>query len=323
MLTHITYEEKIKRWAKELYNTDPKQVMKYGWKQWDDILGWIFGGELILLGGDSGSWKSTIINQICINVANQWFRVVKYSLENRLENAAKEELFYTCNRIRKNSGRQPYKRWPFISNEYWEKWKLYDKDFKAIMTEAYRQLSKIPVVELDKDQNVAIEDIVKLIESEVNNWTKLFVIDHLHYFVFDDVERLDLQIKNVMHQLNELARKYNIAIIMVAHYRNNTWREKWRDMKPNPTYFRDSSSLKQIAHKIIQLVREEDPNDYNKEITIFYFTKFRWPVQNLAIYGSFNQDLYEYEFWEPSIDIKKQEIVNSVPFAIDEDEKPF
>jgi hypothetical protein len=37
------------------------------------------------------------------------------------------------------------------------------------MTEAYRQLSKIPVVELDKDQNVAIEDIVKLIESEVNN----------------------------------------------------------------------------------------------------------------------------------------------------------
>ena len=228
-----------------------------------------------------------------------------------------------CNRLRKSRWLSTlYKRWPFIANEYWKKWKLYDERFDEIMKLAYSKLSEIPVIELDKDQNVCIEDMVWLIEEEVQNWTKLFVIDHLHYFVFDDVDRLDLQIKNVMHRLNELARKHNIAIIVVAHYRNNTWREKWRDMKPNPTFFRDSSSLKQIAHKIIQLVREEDPNDWEKEVTIFYFTKFRWPIQNLKITWVFNQELYEYDFWEPSIEIKKKDVVDNLPFAI-EDEKPF
>ena len=62
----------------------------------------------------------------------------------------------------------------------------------------------------------------KLMEEEIMNGTQLFVIDHLHYFVFSDTDRLDLQIKNVMHDLNEIARKYNVAIIIIAHYRNTT-----------------------------------------------------------------------------------------------------
>lgn len=300
-LTHITYEEKIKRGARELLDTDPNQVMKYGWKNRDDKLWWIFGWELLVVWWESGIWKSTFINQICTNVSNQWFRVVKYSLENRLESSAKEELFYTINRIRRNSCKAPYIRWPFIANEYSEKWKRADRDYKDLLKLAYERLSKVPIIELDKDRWVTIQDMVKLIEEEVANWTKLFVIDHLHYFVFEDSDRLDLQIKNVMHDLNELARKHNIAIIIVAHYRNTTGWEKWKEMVPNPWYFRDSSSLKQVAHKIIQIVRDEDQIDCDKEITIFYFTKFRWPIQNIKFEATFDLDVYEYKMWEATV----------------------
>lgn len=302
MFQHIDYKEKIKRGARELIDTDPNQVMKYGWKNRDDKLWWIFGGELIVVWWDTGVWKSTYINQICTNVSNQGFRVVKYSLENRLEASAKEELFYTINRIRIASWRTPYVWWSFIANEYSSKWKRADKDYESLLKVAFEKLSKVPIIELDKDRWVTIQDMVKLIEEEVANWTKLFVVDHLHYFVFEESDRLDLQIKNVMHDLNELARKHNIAIIVVAHYRNTTWRERWKDMVPNPWYFRDSSSLKQVAHKIIQIVRDE--NDFGDEITIFYFTKFRWPLQNIKFEATFDLDVYEYNMWEATV-IKK------------------
>lgn len=239
MFQHIDYKTKISRWARELLDTDPNQVMKYGWKNRDDKLWWIFGWELLVVWWESGIGKSTFINQICTNVSNQWFRVVKYSLENRLEASAKEELFYTINRIRRSTWRAPYVWWPFIANEYSDKWKLADKDYEQLLKAAFEKLSKVPIIELDKDRWVTIQDMVKLMEEEIANWTKLFVIDHLHYFVFEDSDRLDLQIKNVMHDLNELARKHNIAIIIVAHYRWITGWEKWRDMVPNPNYFRD------------------------------------------------------------------------------------
>lgn len=251
--------------------------------------------------------NSTICNQIANNVSKNWHRVVKYSLENRLENAAKEELFYMCNRLRRKDDKKPYKRWPFIANEYWKDWSMYDELFKDYISKAYKELIKSDVIELDKDRNVTIEDLVKLMDEEIEKWTRLFIIDHLHYFIFDDNERLDLQIKNVMHILNEMARNNNIAIILVAHYRNTTWRERWRGMKPNPNYFRDSSSLKQVAHKIIQLVRDEDDENCDLEVTKFYFTKFRWPLQELVFVATFNLDYYEYRFWLPTMWIVKKE----------------
>lgn len=310
MFQHITQKEKISRWAKELMKTNPNDVMKYGWKERDYMMWWIFGWELIVVWWESWSWKTSLCNQIAINVAKQWFRVVKYSLENRLENAAKEELFYTCNRIRRRKGKKSYLWWPFVSNEYWKQGKMYDETFKDTLVDAYKTLIESPVIELDKDRNVTIEDLVELMEEEITNGTKLFIIDHLHYFIFDDSDRLDLQIKNVMHILNEMCRKNNVAIILVAHYRNNTWWEKWRWMKPNTWFFRDASAIKQVAHKIIQLVRDEDDDDCDLEVTKFFFTKFRWPVQNLVFIWTFNLDYYEYQFWEwviERIEHKKQE----------------
>ncbi len=50
----------------------------------------------------------------------------------------------------------------------------------------------------------------------------MFAIDHLHYFEFEDSNRLDLQIKNVMHKLNEIARRRNVAVFLIAHYKNVT-----------------------------------------------------------------------------------------------------
>jgi len=81
-------------------------------------------------------------------------------------------------------------------------------------------IEKNNLVELDKKKNVNIDEMIRLMEEEIEKGTKLFAIDHLHYFDMpDSKERHDIQIQNVMHRINELARKNNIAVILVAHYR--------------------------------------------------------------------------------------------------------
>ena len=104
-------------------------------------------------------------------------------------------------------------------------------------------------------------------EKECDNGATLFCIDHLHYFEFDkSKERLDLQIQNVMHKLNEIARKRNVAILLVAHYRNNTPQHE----DPDPMRFKDGASIKQVVNVIIQIERDKDEN-----ITEFFISKLR------------------------------------------------
>ena len=37
--THITHREKIERAGEELLATNPRDVMKWGWSEWDNKLG--------------------------------------------------------------------------------------------------------------------------------------------------------------------------------------------------------------------------------------------------------------------------------------------
>jgi len=88
---------------------------------------------------------------------------------------------------------------------------------------AYEALVVKNITELDKKKQVSIDELCDLMNGECDKGTKMFAIDHLHYFEFNNSkERLDIEIKNVMHKLNEIARTRNVAIFLIAHYRNNT-----------------------------------------------------------------------------------------------------
>jgi len=109
-----------------------------------------------------------------------------------------------------------YTRVKFVNNEY------QTQEFRDDVNKAVIELEKQNIIELEKTKQANIDEIVELMEEECNNGTRVFCIDHLHYFEFDSSkERLDLQIQNVMHKINEVARKRNVAVILVAHYKNN------------------------------------------------------------------------------------------------------
>ena len=68
-----------------------------------------------------------------------------------------------------------------------------------------------------------------------------------------------------MHLLNEIARKYNIAVILVAHYRKGS-----DNYNPDPDEFKDGSAIKHVANVIIQITRDFDSNK-----STFHITKLR------------------------------------------------
>ena len=310
--THITYEEKIKKSVDELLSTDPDKIIKRWRDEWDDSLWGIYWWKIYLVWGNTWYWKSTFINQVCKNVWAAWNRVVKYSLEDRMEDIGKEELYYMCNRNRIQNWKQPYKRVSFLNNEY------KTQEFISDVRDAAAELSKQNIVELEKTKQANIDEIVGLMEEECDNWAKLFCIDHLHYFEFDSwKERLDIQIQNTMHKINEVARKRNVAVILVAHYKNHRSNSYWEE--PNYDDFKDAAALKQVANVIIQIERwspDENEDDAKKsKLSTFWITKLRWPRENewkWYFTCKFDVKKFEYSFQKSDEQIKKEQKVSRV-----------
>ena len=293
--THIPYSEKVDRAKQELIKTDPTKVVKRWRKERDNMFWWIFWGTVYVIWAETGTWKSTFVNQVCRNVAAQWWRVVKYSLEDRMEDIGKQELFYMMNRYRHKDWLESYQRAKFVCNEY------AGEIFDTYLEKAVNIIAQTNIVELDKTGMVSLEDLVMLMEEEAQAGTRMFAIDHLHYFEFPSKDRMDIQIKNAMHAINEVARKYNVAILLIAHYRKNTD----PDDIPSPDRFKDWSAIKQVANMIIQLQRNQDIDK-----TIFHFTKFRWPIRAEPLSTTFDIQNYKYDFQRTDEQIKAEKTFN-------------
>ena len=282
---HITYKEKIDNSINELFNTDPNKIVKWGWRVFDNLLWWIYWWKIYTIGAESWSWKSTFVNQLCLNLSNQNIKTTKYSLEDRLEDIWKEELFYFSNRLLKAKWEKLFNRNSFNNWEYTHKnWNFYKQSNIEIIKQAQKNLERLQITELEKNKKVSINDLIELMQKEVDKWTKVFIIDHLHYFEHKATNRLDIEIENVMHNLNEVARKNNITIFLVAHYKK-LWKEE-----PNNDSFKDASAIKQVSNIIIHIIR-----DFNTDKTQFKIKKIRWPIKQQNIEAIFDIETYTYK----------------------------
>lgn len=309
--THISSKEKFEKAKAELFATDPSKIIKRWRKERDETLWGIYGGKIYLIWADTWVGKSTFVNQICNNIWWAGERVVKYSLEDRMEDIGKEEIYYMCNRMRVLTWRSMYTWVKFVNNEY------QTQEFREDVNKAVVELEKQNIIELEKTKQANIDEIVELMEEECNNGTRVFCIDHLHYFEFDAwKERLDLQIQNVMHRINEVARKRNVAVILVAHYKNN--RDKKWD-RPSYSDFKDASALKQVANVIIQIERWDPDSNIQDAMaekrSTFYITKLRWPREDGRKWFftcSFDVKKYEYSFQKSDEQIVKEKKASRV-----------
>jgi len=299
--SNINCEERSERWIKEWENTNPDTAISWWWEEFDKKLGYLQWWQLILIWWSTWTWKSTLVNQICTNVSLQGFNVARYSLEDRIEDRVKEEYYYLIWRIRKQNWLSQYPWSEFERNN------IKSNTLKQEMEQAkeiYMKQSK-NIIDLDSKKLVNIMDLEMLMEKEVKKWCKLFCIDHLHYFDMDSNEkRHDLIIQGVMHKINEIARKNNIVIILIAHYK------KIGKSKPTNDDFKDWVSISQVANKIIHIYRDIDlwPNQEWWFETSFIISKNRSPNWTWEIVWYFDTKTYEYSFKQSFEQIKRESI---------------
>lgn len=297
----IIYGEKIDRGLLELMDTDPLQIMKRWRVERDEYLWWIYWWKIYLVGAETWTWKSTFVNKVASNLSKAWVKVARYSLEDRLEDIAKEDLFMETNRIRKRKNKKLLKRIHFVNWEYThDNWKYLDWNIMWELSEAYETLKKNTILEMDKTREVTIQDVVEVMEEDVKKWVKVIVIDHLHYFQYEwDATSRHLQLEDAMQRINEVARKYNIAVFLVAHY---NWKsDPW---EANINSFKWSTGIKQIANIVIQLYRESEDDTQTK----FKITKLRWPIIKHELSSTYDLETWEYTFTKTKEQKEKEKI---------------
>lgn len=102
----------------------------------------------------------------------------------------------------------------------------------------------------------------KIIEAKIKYGSRIVFVDHLHFLIPFNSERMDTRIGQVMRGLKSLAREHNVLIILVAHLKKTKL-----EMAPDLEDLRDSSFVAQEADTVMMLWRETERKDNRIVVT--------------------------------------------------------
>lgn len=249
----VSYEDTLTTWIIELEQTNPDDAISWGYKQLDDKIWYMFLWQLVLVWGSTWSWKSTFVNEIAKNISKQWKKVLKFTLEDRLEDRKKQDLFYEINKQRRLNWKNPYPYNDFMSNNIISPYLKEEKERAInILIEDNKNIKE---VRRNKETQIDLENLEKIIKIWIDLDCKLIILDHLQEFKNDSTkERQDLKIEEMMYKIKNIWRKYRITIILIAHFKKINW-------EPNENSFKDSIAVAQVPNKVLLIHRDKlNPN---------------------------------------------------------------
>ena len=228
-------------------DTTPSPSIETGFAQLDAATsGGLNFGTLTVLTGSPGSGKSTFLNQILANALSLGFNSFLYSGELTAQMAL--DWFYktVSNPIHLSFGVNNFGKTIKVTEEgviqinKWLKNKLFlfSKNAQADETN--------------------ISTVIEFLSIKKN--VKLFVLDNLMTIECRGTDKYEKQI-NVIKSLKNLARNYNIVIILVAHSNKNSI------MRSEPHVF-DISGASEIANLSDYILTTTRDNDRDNKTTI-------------------------------------------------------
>lgn len=228
-------------------DTTPSPSIQTGFAPLDSVTsGGLNFGTLTVLTGNPGSGKSTFLNQILANALSLGFNSFLYSGELTAQMAL--DWFYktVANPIHLSCGVNSFGKTIKVTEEgviqinKWlrEKLFLFSKNAQADETN--------------------ISTVIEFLAVKKN--VKLFVLDNLMTIECRGTDKYEKQI-NVIKSLKNLAKNYNIVIILVAHSNKNSI------MRSEPHVF-DISGASEIANLSDYILTATRDNDRDNETTI-------------------------------------------------------
>lgn len=264
----IPFSEVIDRAVREIDETNPEDILSFGYEWMDEKMTGIFPGDLILIGGESGTGKTTFATNIAYKAARK-HKVAVFALEDRLNNYGINAVYFEMGRIRKRNSQKNYPWNDYRRNE------IIDPNYKKVRAEAVESLYKVGNSNLefaDAKVQMNIDMLETAIRTKIAEGVKLFLIDHLHYFELGSEESTKADyIEKLMVRIKTLQNETGAAIILVAHYR------KMNGAKPTMDSFKDSISIVQNANYVVNLWRDRSLQEGENEFGERYDTKIMVP----------------------------------------------
>ncbi|NCU42628.1 MAG: hypothetical protein EOM19_08035 [Candidatus Moranbacteria bacterium] len=281
-----------------LMQTRPENIISFGYNFLDDRLTGIFPSELVVIGGESGSGKTTFATNI-IYKASKKHKCTVFALEDRLHDYGIKALYFEIGKIRRKKGLENYTWNEFRSGKRNENQDEYGQ--------AHENLKNDNIEFAKVDTQLDIDKLEFLIQERMKNGTKLFLIDHLHYFDLTKEPKMSKAdyIEKFMVRLKTIQNKTGASIILIVHYK------KLDGKKPTLDSFKDSISIIQNASYVISLWRNRE-DDFNRYETTFFIPKSRNPNGEGTIRVQFDPQTNDYstnDNWTLSPKIEKPSVI--------------
>jgi hypothetical protein len=246
------------------------KLLKFGISYLDDAFRGIFPSDVVLVGAASGLGKT----QFCVNVAlhnlEQEKRVHFFALEAEYAEIERRLKFsYVANYYFSDPNRprldRPLNFSNWLLNDCGDALVPYDTLAEDYCAGAFKNL--FTFYKADKFDLRTLNSKILEIENE----TDLIILDHLHYFDWED-ENDNRALKEIVKLVRDLALENGKPVILVAHLRKRDRGNK--DLVPGMEEFQGSSDLFKIATKVITLA-PGGPTPDKKFITYFRAPKNR------------------------------------------------
>lgn len=308
----VTFTELLERSSRELDQTKAEECVSFGYDWLDHKITGLFPGELMVIGGETGTGKTTFATKIIYKAAiNQGVKCCVMALEDRLNDYGIKAIYFEIGRLRKRDGLNQYPWNAYRKND------IDDSNYQAYKAEAIKNIGTDKIHFVEVQEMMSIELLKVIMDTLTAQGFELFLIDHLHYFdlLKGDSNKADY-VERVMVEMKQNMNRNGARVILISHYR------KLNGAKPSDGAFKDSMAIAQNANYTMHLWRDKQEPDGTTEI---FISKSRNPNGEAHITVNYDAETNEYslggvdafdEAWEDGTgdgEVKQTKLINELP----------
>lgn len=313
-MTFIPIEKLFIDDATSRMDLDKSKLCKYGIKPLDDACSCIFPDDLVVIGADPGSGKTTLGLHIAQHNAQRGKRVALYHLEGHQHEPVQRlkwndicqiyynehkgkglEMYYTKYLLNEIDSEFIASLEARIYNEWIDKYAnklfIYKKN-KGLNLEQFKESLTAFSGLMSLDLLMGMKEISDQVKTELE--IDLIVIDHLQYFSYRNPASELFEVSEILRACKEITENFNIPIILISHFR-----KKGKDRyMPGQEDFHGTSNIAKIASVAITLMPDRDSSNHAtmEYPTYLRIAKSRIGIPpNIVMRGVFDGRLRRYQ----------------------------
>ena len=237
-----------------MYQFKKKVAISYPSEAFDEfecIMTW----ELATIIAESNSWKTTFALDMIERNAQKWIKGFYINLEFPIETMWQWRWLWFHNKTKK---------------DLTEDWNLTDDEIKDLENYINTNLNKFKYY--NSPNGISLPRLEQIIEVAAMDWHQFFVIDtfsRIHWNLEKDARNNQ---NKCMEELQELAQKLNVAIIMLHHTnRSWTWEGSQKIMDLSNVFIVISKEMSAEWEEYRHYELRKDKYVVSKEIDVYYY----------------------------------------------------